>query len=76
MPSFACSDGRAWVIEVAARSIGGLCSRTLEFGTGMSLEYLILAHALGRPSRLAARSAGRRRGPDAPHPRPAASSPR
>ena len=41
-------DGRAWVIEVAARSIGGLCSRTLEFGTGMSLEYLILAHALGR----------------------------
>lgn len=42
-------DGRAWVIEVAARSIGGLCSRTLEFGTGMSLEALILAHALGRP---------------------------
>jgi biotin carboxylase len=42
-------DGRAWVIEVAARSIGGLCSRTLEFGTGRSLEYLILAHALGRP---------------------------
>ncbi len=42
-------DGRAWVIEVAARSIGGLCSRTLRFGTGMSLEYLILAHALGRP---------------------------
>ncbi len=43
-------DGRAWVIEVAARSIGGLCSRTLEFGTGLSLEYLILAHALGRPT--------------------------
>ncbi len=42
-------DGRAWVIEVAARSIGGLCSRTLDFGTGVSLEYLILAHALGRP---------------------------
>jgi biotin carboxylase len=42
-------EGRAWVIEVAARSIGGLCSRTLEFGTGMSLESLILAHALGRP---------------------------
>ena len=41
-------DGRAWVIEVAARSIGGLCSRTLQFGTGRSLEYLILAHALGR----------------------------
>ena len=42
-------EGRAWVIEVAARSIGGLCSRTLEFGTGMSLEHLILAQALGRP---------------------------
>jgi biotin carboxylase len=41
-------DGRARVIEVAARSIGGLCSRTLAFGTGMSLEHLILAHALGR----------------------------
>jgi hypothetical protein len=36
------------VIEVAARSIGGLCSRTLAFGTGLSLEHLILAHALGR----------------------------
>ena len=42
-------EGRSWVIEVAARSIGGLCSRTLQFGTGLSLEYLILAHALGRP---------------------------
>ena len=36
-----------WVIEVAARSIGGLCSRTLRFGTGLSLEELILLHALG-----------------------------
>jgi biotin carboxylase len=44
-------DGRAFVIEVAARSVGGLCSRTLRFGTGMSLEYLILAHALGQPVR-------------------------
>ncbi len=35
------------VIEIAARSIGGLCSRTLRFGTGMSLEELILRHALG-----------------------------
>jgi len=37
-----------WLIEVAARSIGGLCSRTLRFGTGISLEQLILNHALGR----------------------------
>jgi biotin carboxylase len=37
----------AWMIEIAARSIGGLCSRTLRFGTGMSLEELILLHAMG-----------------------------
>jgi biotin carboxylase len=37
------------VIEVAARSIGGLCSRTLRFGTGRSLEELILLHAAGLP---------------------------
>ena len=38
-----------WIIEVAARSIGGLCSRTLRFGTGMALEELILRQALGMP---------------------------
>jgi biotin carboxylase len=38
-----------WMIELAARSIGGLCSRTLRFGTGVSLEEIILRHALGRP---------------------------
>lgn len=37
----------AWLIEVAARSIGGLCSRSLSFGVGLSLERLIVAHALG-----------------------------
>ena len=40
------NDAGVWLIEVAARSIGGLCSRTLTFGTGMSLEELILRHAL------------------------------
>lgn len=35
-----------WVIEVAARSIGGRCARTLRFGAGLSLEELILRHAL------------------------------
>src|SRR5262245_24418614 len=40
---------RARLIEIAARSIGGLCSRTLSFGTGMSLEEIILRHALGLP---------------------------
>ena len=34
------------VIEVNARSIGGLCSRVLRFGAGMSLEDLIIRHAL------------------------------
>lgn len=37
------------VIELAARSIGGLCSRTLQFGTGLSLEELILRQALRLP---------------------------
>jgi biotin carboxylase len=37
------------VIEVAARSIGGLCARTLRFGLGAaSLEEIVLRHALGR----------------------------
>ncbi|HLE70115.1 MAG TPA: ATP-grasp domain-containing protein [Vicinamibacteria bacterium] len=36
------------VIEIAGRSIGGLCSRTLRFGLGISLEELILRHAVGR----------------------------
>jgi len=33
------------VLEVAARSIGGLCSNALRFGVDMSLEELILRHA-------------------------------
>ncbi|HWP42074.1 MAG TPA: ATP-grasp domain-containing protein [Blastocatellia bacterium] len=37
-----------WVIEVAARAIGGLCSRALRFGEGISLEELIIRHALGQ----------------------------
>ncbi len=37
----------AWILEVAARSIGGLCARTLRFGAGVSLEELILRHAAG-----------------------------
>jgi biotin carboxylase len=40
---------RIWVIEIAARSIGGLCARTLRFGAGVALEELILRHALGMP---------------------------
>jgi biotin carboxylase len=43
-------DGeRVSVLELAARSIGGLCSRALQFGAGISLEQVILRHALGLP---------------------------
>lgn len=35
------------VVEVAARSIGGHCTRALRFGAGISLEELVLRHALG-----------------------------
>lgn len=38
-----------WIVEVAARSIGGLCSKTLRFGPDMSLEALILQQAVGLP---------------------------
>ena len=36
-----------WMLEIAGRSIGGLCSTVLEFGSGVCLEELILRHALG-----------------------------
>jgi biotin carboxylase len=36
-----------WMLEIAGRSIGGLCSTILEFGSGMCLEELILRHAIG-----------------------------
>ena len=37
------------MLELAARSIGGLCSRALRFPGGASLEEIVLANALGRP---------------------------
>jgi len=41
----------AWLVEVAARSIGGLCGQTLRFAhsADVSLEELILRQALGLP---------------------------
>jgi biotin carboxylase len=38
----------AWALEIAPRTIGGLCSRALRFDDGVSLEELVLRHALGR----------------------------
>ncbi len=37
------------MVELAGRSIGGLCSRTLQFGTDATLEELILRQAAGLP---------------------------
>jgi biotin carboxylase len=42
-------QARPAMLELAARSIGGLCSRVLHFPGGTTLEELILASALGRP---------------------------
>ncbi len=39
----------AWPVDVAARTIGGLCARTLRFGAGMSLEEIVLRHAINAP---------------------------
>jgi biotin carboxylase len=40
------SGGVVTVLEIAARSIGGLCARALRFGAGVSLEEVIIRHAL------------------------------
>jgi biotin carboxylase len=37
------------ILEVAARTIGGLCARALRFGAGASLEEIVVAHAVGLP---------------------------
>lgn len=41
----------ASILEIASRSIGGLCARSLRFGLGVSLEQLILRHAIRLPIR-------------------------
>jgi biotin carboxylase len=41
---------RPVMLELAARCIGGLCSRALRFPGGASLEEMVLANALGRPT--------------------------
>jgi biotin carboxylase len=49
-----------WIVELAGRSIGGLCSQTLQFGTDASLEELILRQACGLE--IAATDTGQRAG--------------
>ena len=45
------SEDGVRIIELAARTIGGLCARTLRFGAGIGLEELVLRHAVGLPIR-------------------------
>ena len=40
--------GEAWLLEVAARTIGGECSKLLRFGAGHGLEELVLTAAMGQ----------------------------
>ncbi len=39
----------AWILEVAARTIGGDCARTLDSGTDKMLEQLTVSLAIGKP---------------------------
>lgn len=39
----------AWLLEVASRTIGGDCARTLDNGTSRSLEQLTVSLAIGEP---------------------------
>jgi len=41
------NDDKVWVLEVAARTIGGECARLVELATGQSLEKLVVAQLLG-----------------------------
>ncbi len=41
------NDRGVWMLEAAARPIGGLCGRVLRFEGGATLEEVILRHALG-----------------------------
>lgn len=39
----------AWILEVAARTIGGDCARTLDSGSDRMLEQLTVSLAIGKP---------------------------
>jgi biotin carboxylase len=46
------NDKGVWILEVAARTIGGMCGRLLSLGIGQSLESLVIQHALGLPVKI------------------------
>jgi biotin carboxylase len=55
---WSAADGPV-LVEIAARPIGGLCARSLRFGSGLSLEDVVVRHALGAgavPARIAGAS--------------------
>jgi biotin carboxylase len=59
---FRINDHGPWILELAPRPIGGLCSRALRFvnaglGESISFEELLLRHALGRPTENLSREA-------------------
>lgn len=52
------NEAGPWIIEIAGRSIGGLCSRVLQFGIDTCLEELVLRHAVGMETDSLEREAG------------------
>ena len=64
-------DGDAWIIEIAGRTIGGDCARLFTFGSGTSLEHLVLPKSTWRIARRIVSRRSARRGsaddPDAGH---------
>ena len=46
-----CNESGVWMLEVAARPIGGLCARALRFDHGETLEELLLRFAAGEDVR-------------------------
>ncbi len=44
------NDRGIWILEIAARSIGGLCGRVLTHSLGMSLEEMILRQVVAEPA--------------------------
>jgi formate-dependent phosphoribosylglycinamide formyltransferase (GAR transformylase) len=43
------NDAGVWLLEIAPRSIGGLCGRVLTATLGMNTAEIVLRHALGLP---------------------------
>jgi len=52
------NESGIWILEIAARSIGGLCGRVLTHSLGMSLEEQILRQAVAEPRAAVINAAG------------------